>query len=134
MDRRTNKHVAVKILTADSLDVDHPVFELEILQRIVSADLSHPGYQHVIHLIDNFHHIGPNGTHLCLVFPVMGENLDVFRRRFVTGQIPATLMKQIARQILLGLDYIHHSCNVIHTGMIMSRQIIRHQWPDHSYR
>lgn len=109
----------MKILTADSLDVDHPVFELEILQRIVTADPNHQGYQHVVHLIDSFHHIGPNGTHLCLVFPVMGENLDILRRRFVKNQIPAALMKQIARQILLGLDYIHHSCNVIHTGKIV---------------
>lgn len=93
------------------------MYELAILQHISKADQSQAGYKHVIHLLDNFMHTGPNGKHLCLIFKVMGESVGALRRRFPARQIPAALMKQIARQVLLGLDYLHQSCGVIHTGL-----------------
>ena len=110
----------MKILTADSYGGDDSVFELEILQRITTADPSHEGYKHVIHLLDHFQHAGPHGKHLCLVFKVMGQDVNALRRRFPTRQIPQVLMKQIARQVLLGLEYLHQSCDVIHTGDVFS--------------
>lgn len=113
-----NQHVALKIVVAHSHGGENAFCELEILQRILTADPSHDGYKHVIHLLDNFQHTGPNGKHLCLVFKVMGESVSALRRRFPTRQIPAALMKQIARQVLLGLDYLHQSCGVIHTGVL----------------
>lgn len=110
----------MKILTADSYGGEKSVYELAILQHISAADPSHAGYKHVIHLLDNFAHTGPNGEHLCLVFKVMGESVSARRLRFPTRQIPAALMKQIARQVLLGLDYLHQACGVIHTGVCWS--------------
>jgi serine/threonine-protein kinase SRPK3 len=113
-----NQHVALKILTADSYyGVGKSVYELAILQHISKVDQRHAGYKHVIHLLDHFTHTGPHGEHLCLVFKVMGESVGALRRRFPTRQVPAALWKRIARQVLLGLDYLHQSCGVIHTGL-----------------
>lgn len=109
--------MALKILTAESYGGERSVFELEILKHVRDADPSHPGYNYVAHLLDDFTHVGVNGEHKCMVFNVMGERADVLSRRFDRRKVPVGLVKQIGRQILLGLDYLHTSCGVIHTGL-----------------
>lgn len=111
-----DRHVALKILTADSYGGQKDVFELSILRHIKTANPEHPGYKHVICLLDEFRHAGPHGDHVCLVFEIMGEDLVGLSRRYCNGKLPPNLVKQIARQILVGLDYLHRSCMVIHTG------------------
>lgn len=113
---RVNRHVALKILTAESYGGDNDIYELSILRHIKTADPDHPGYKHVICLLDDFRHAGPHGVHVCLVFEVMGEDLVALARRYRDGKLPAQLVKQVARQLLLGLDYLHRSCKVVHTG------------------
>ncbi|KAL6452260.1 dsk1 Protein kinase dsk1 [Candida maltosa Xu316] len=36
---------------------------------------SHPGYNHVMQLKDDFEISGPNGVHICMVFEILGENV-----------------------------------------------------------
>ncbi|KAI9749813.1 MAG: asparagine synthetase [Chaenotheca gracillima] len=112
-----NHHVALKILTANSYGGEKEVFELEILRHIETANPDHPGHRHVISLLDNFRHTGTNGEHVCLVFEVMGEDLLGLSRRYRGEKIPVHLVKQIAKQLFLGLDYLHRSCKVVHTDM-----------------
>ena len=90
--------------------------EIKLLQRIISSDPTHPGRRHVISFLDHFRHRGPNGSHVCMVFEVLGENLLGLIRRHQSKGVPMPLVKQIAKQILLGLDYMHRCCGVIHTG------------------
>lgn len=35
----------------------------------------HPGYKHVMKLMDNLEFTGPNGRHICMVFEVLGESV-----------------------------------------------------------
>lgn len=51
-----------------------------------------------------------------MVFEVLGENLLGLIRRHQNKGVPMHLVKQIAKQILLGLDYMHRYCGMIHTG------------------
>lgn len=51
-----------------------------------------------------------------MVFEVLGENLLGLIKRHQNKGVPMHLVKQIAKQILLGLDYMHRCCGVIHTG------------------
>ena len=51
-----------------------------------------------------------------MVFEVLGENLLGLIRRYENKGVPMHLVKQIAKQIMLGLDYMHRCCGVIHTG------------------
>lgn len=113
---RLNRHVALKILTADSYGGEKDIYELSILRHIKPANADHPGFQHVICLLDDFQHTGPHGVHVCLVFEVMGEDLAALVRRYRDKKLPIHLVKQVARQLLLGLDYLHRSCKVVHTG------------------
>lgn len=36
---------------------------------------SHPGFKHVMQLLDDFEISGPHGEHICMVFEILGENL-----------------------------------------------------------
>jgi serine/threonine-protein kinase SRPK3 len=65
-------YVALKILTADSFGGSKPVYELDIRKHISQTDHIHPGYKHVVHLLNSFVHEGPNGKHSCLVLELMG--------------------------------------------------------------
>lgn len=113
---RSNRHVALKILTADSDSGDHATFELDILEHIRIKDGSKHGASHILGLLDHFRHRGPHGDHLCLIFKAMGPDLTVYRRLFPDLRVPILTLKQITRQLLLALTYLHRECRIIHTG------------------
>jgi serine/threonine-protein kinase SRPK3 len=71
-----------------------------------------------VSLLDSFRHQGPNGIHVCMVFEVLGENLLGLIRSYRDRTIPVRLVKQITAQILVGLEYMHDKCGIIHTGEI----------------
>ncbi len=52
-----------------------------------------------------------------MVFEVLGENLLGLIKRYDHRGIPVQIVKQITRQILLGLDYLHRECGIIHTDL-----------------
>lgn len=61
--------------------------------------------------------MGPNGSHVCMVFEVLGENLLGLIKRYQHRGVPTHIVRQIAKQILLGLDYLHTECRIIHTDL-----------------
>jgi serine/threonine-protein kinase SRPK3 len=113
----TLQHVALKIIRADATKggPNQPK-ETDILQHVALADPSHPGHRHVVKLLDSFMHTGPNGEHSCIVFEALGESVLKFQRRSESGRLSPEMVRSIARQILLGLDYLHRSCRLVHTG------------------
>ncbi|KAK3940663.1 kinase-like domain-containing protein, partial [Diplogelasinospora grovesii] len=105
-----------KVLTADCYGHDEDIFELNILKHIRAQTDPHPGAKHIPGLLNHFRHHGPNGEHVCLVFKAMGPNLSRYRRLFPKLRIPLPLVKEISRQLLLALSYLHGTCRIIHTG------------------
>ena len=116
-DTVTGKHVALKVVRSAAHYTETAVDEIKLLNRIVEASDSHPGKKHVVGLLDSFEHKGPNGTHVCMVFEVLGENLLGLIKRWNHRGIPIALVKQITKQVLLGLDYLHRECGIIHTDL-----------------
>lgn len=110
-------HVAMKIVRSAKHYTDTAVDEIKLLDKVTSGDLYHPGHEHVIQLLDTFTHQGPNGVHVCMVFEVLGENLLSLIRRYKHRGIPVVFVKQIAKQLLLALDFLHRTCGVIHTDL-----------------
>ncbi|EME88471.1 serine/threonine protein kinase, CMGC family [Pseudocercospora fijiensis CIRAD86] len=91
--------------------------EIKLLNKVVEANKDHPGRAHVVSLLDSFNHKGPHGMHVCMVFEVLGENLLGLIKRWNHRGIPMPLVKQITKQVLLGLDYLHRECGIIHTDL-----------------
>lgn len=92
-----------------------------MLLRVSACRGNHPGKTNVIELLDHFYHTGPNGTHLCLVFPVMVSD----GQAMTTGGVPhcAGYVQTVSRQILLGLDFLHQS-GIVHCGRYSSTYLI----------
>ncbi|KAJ5691865.1 Protein kinase dsk1 [Penicillium macrosclerotiorum] len=116
-DTKTNKHVALKVVRSAAHYTETAIDEIKLLNRIVQAKPSHPGRKHVVSLLDSFEHKGPNGVHVCMVFEVLGENLLGLIKKWNHRGIPSMLVKQITKQVLLGLDYLHRECGIIHTDL-----------------
>lgn len=116
-DNVTQKHVALKVVRSAAHYTETAIDEIKLLNKIVAAKPNHPGRKHVVSLLDSFEHKGPNGTHVCMVFEVLGENLLGLIKRWNHRGIPMALVKQITKQVLLGLDYLHRECGIIHTDL-----------------
>lgn len=134
-DTKMNRHVALKVVKSAPRYTETALDEIKLLQRLItstqppvsptpenpnpplSPSQTHPGRSHVISFLDHFRHKGPNGTHVCMVFEVLGENLLGLIKRHQNKGVPMPLVRQIAKQILLGLDYMHRCCGVIHTDL-----------------
>ena len=63
---------------------------------------------------------GPGGhPHLCIVMEVAGQTLRTFARAEYEGPgLPVLHAKHAVKEILLGLDYLHRECGVVHTGKL----------------
>jgi serine/threonine-protein kinase SRPK3 len=116
-DTASGKHVALKVVRSASHYTETAIDEIKLLNKVVSANPNHPGRRYVVSLLDSFEHKGPNGTHVCMVFEVLGENLLGLIKRWNHRGIPMPLVKQITKQVLLGLDYLHRECGIIHTDL-----------------
>lgn len=58
-------------------------------------------------LLDTFDHNGPHGRHVCMLFEVLGDNLLALIKRYKYRGIPLPVVRNISRQVLVGLDYMH---------------------------
>ena len=116
-DNTTSKHVALKVVRSAAHYTETALDEIKLLNKVVDANKDHPGRKHVVSLLDSFNHKGPNGVHVCMVFEVLGENLLGLIKRWNHRGIPMPLIKQITKQVLLGLDYLHRECGIIHTDL-----------------
>lgn len=66
--------VSIKIMTADATASLH---ELSVLRTLANRCTGHLSSRYIVQLLDEFLHQGPNGTHQCLVFELLGPTLDM---------------------------------------------------------
>ncbi|RSL57398.1 hypothetical protein CEP54_008306 [Fusarium duplospermum] len=97
-DTRQDRYVAVKVMVARNNDVR----ELPLLR----LDQKVPGAEFVISPLHHFTLQGPNGSHLCLVLPLLGPPVspDLWNQM---RQDPDVALHQMARQAAQGLSYLH---------------------------
>lgn len=114
----------MKILTAEATAAQGRVaFEEQILQRITAhATGTHPGQNHVLSVLDQFHETGQHGKHLCLVTELLGDSLAEIQVAVPNRRLPSALVKSISKELLLALDFLHRVCGVVHTGDYCSRR------------
>jgi len=70
---------------------------------------------HCAQLLNSFIHHGPNGKHFIMVFEILGVNFLEIIKRYNYKGVPMPLARKLARQCLIGLDYMHRMCKIIHT-------------------
>ena len=52
-----------------------------------------------------------------MAFEVLGKNLLSLIKKYDYEGIPMNTVREICIQCLMGLDYIHRVCNIIHTDL-----------------
>mmetsp|Transcript_25469 Transcript_25469/g.19220 ORF Transcript_25469/g.19220 Transcript_25469/m.19220 type:complete len:118 (+) Transcript_25469:568-921(+) len=52
-----------------------------------------------------------------MVFEVLGVNLLEIMKRYDYKGIPIPLVRKIGKQVLIGLDFLHRFCHIIHTDL-----------------
>jgi serine/threonine protein kinase len=86
------------------------------------------GFTGVVTLLDYFEHQGPNGCHICMVFEVMGPNVLALIKQFEFKGVPDALVRKVASHTLVGLDYLHRVCGIIHTDLKPENVLISCPW------
>ncbi|AIO00576.1 serine/threonine-protein kinase, putative [Leishmania panamensis] len=113
-DYLKERYQAMKIQKSAASYSEAAYDEIKLLTEIMEADPHKT--RCCARLNDYFKHTGPNGTHVCMLFDVYGENLLSLMERYEYRGIPLPIVKCIARQVLIGLDHIN-SIDIIHTDL-----------------
>ncbi|XP_002133788.1 SRSF protein kinase 3-like [Drosophila pseudoobscura] len=115
-DLQSEAYCAIKVCKSAEHFAGTARDEITLLKKVSKYE-SHALRSHLVSLTDNFFASGPNGTHHCLVFEVLGQNLLCLIQRSNYRGIPNYNVRQIARQVLEGLAYLHGQCRIIHTDI-----------------
>ncbi|KAJ5172789.1 protein kinase [Penicillium capsulatum] len=103
-DQRGARYVAVKVSVVES-EHNGETRELLTMKELASRQ---PRLKHIVYLLDHFDLTGPNGSHKCLVYELLGPNIpDAINVYLPSGRLPGKLAKAIAKQALIGLDHLY---------------------------
>lgn len=108
--------------------------EIEILNQINDGMGEDDRNHNVVRLYDSFTHKGPNGTHVCMVFDVLGDNLLTLIKRYEYLGVPLLGVKALTRSILRGLAYLHGEKNIIHTDLKPENVLLTFKLPEKKRR
>jgi len=109
--------VALKVVKSAAHYTETALDEIKLLKCVRETDEDHPFRSRTVQLLDDFKISGINGTHVCMVFEVLGHNLLKFIIRSNYQGINLTNVKIMMKQVLEGLDYLHTKCKIIHTDI-----------------
>lgn len=109
--------MAIKIVKSAQHFAETAKDEIKILRAVRETDPTNPRRHKTVQMFDDFKITGVNGTHICMVFEVLGDNLLKLIRKSNYRGIPLENVKSITRQVLEGLDYLHSCCKIIHTDI-----------------
>lgn len=117
-----SKYVALKILMAETSNDDCPELRVKFLEAahkaLVTGDEDAAS---ICSPLDQFTIKGPNGSHLCFVYPLLGPNvsLGIFR----SSADPDKDLRTISLQVAKALAFLH-SEGICHGGKLKVQPIL----------
>lgn len=112
-DLEEKRYCALKIVKSAPNFTETAKDEIKILKAVRDTDPADPKRNKTVQLLNDFKISGVNGTHVCMVFEVLGHNLLKLIIKSQYRGIPYDNVKTIIRQVLEGLDYLHTKCNIM---------------------
>ncbi|XP_041859654.1 SRSF protein kinase 1a isoform X2 [Melanotaenia boesemani] len=116
-DIQAKRFVAMKVVKSAEHYTETAVDEIKLLRSVRNSDPVDPNREMVVQMLDDFKISGVNGTHVCMVFEVLGHHLLKWIIKSNYQGLPLPCVKSIIRQVLQGLDYLHTKCQIIHTDI-----------------
>uniref|UniRef100_A0A3Q3M098 non-specific serine/threonine protein kinase n=1 Tax=Labrus bergylta TaxID=56723 RepID=A0A3Q3M098_9LABR len=116
-DIQEKRFVAMKVVKSAEHYTETALDEIKLLKSVRNTDPSDPNRERVVQLLDDFKISGMNGTHVCMVFEVLGYHLLKWIIKSNYQGLPQPCVKSIIQQVLHGLDYLHTKCKIIHTDI-----------------
>ncbi|XP_077575411.1 SRSF protein kinase 1a [Stigmatopora nigra] len=116
-DIQMKRFIAMKVVKSAEHYTETAVDEIKLLKSVRNSDPDDPKREMVVQMLDDFKISGVNGTHVCMVFEVLGHHLLKWIIKSNYQGLPLPCVKSIIRQVLQGLDYLHTKCQIIHTDI-----------------
>jgi len=116
-DLQEKKFFALKVVKSASHYTETALDEIKLLKCVRETDENDALRERTVMLLDDFKISGVNGTHVCMVFEVLGHNLLKFIIRNNYQGMPLQNVKIMMKQVLEGLHYLHTKCQIIHTDI-----------------
>ena len=139
LDTKFGTYVAIKIQKSAQQYIDAAYDEVEILQELANhnfdpswlkslkeyyknepeklEEIESIEHTNIVQLLNSFIYHGQNGKHFCMVFEIVGVTLLELIKRYNYKGIPLPFIRIITKQILIGLDFLHRICHIIHTDL-----------------
>ncbi|KAG0555536.1 hypothetical protein KC19_12G176200 [Ceratodon purpureus] len=115
-DEKDNKYVALKIQNCSKDCIAAAREEIKIHKEVAKSNVV--GEKAVVKLLDHFeHNISRSRKHICMVFEYLGDNLLTLIKANKYKGLPLDIVKNLAKQILTGLNYLHKDLKIIHTDL-----------------
>ncbi|XP_048354199.1 SRSF protein kinase 1 isoform X2 [Sphaerodactylus townsendi] len=116
-DIQGKRFVAMKVVKSAEHYTETALDEIKLLTSVRDSDPDDPNRERVVQLLDDFKISGVNGSHVCMVFEVLGHHLLKWIIKSNYQGLPLLCVKRIINQVLQGLDYLHIKCRIIHTDI-----------------
>ncbi|VVC36519.1 Protein kinase domain,Protein kinase-like domain,Protein kinase, ATP binding site,Serine/threonine- [Cinara cedri] len=112
------RFVALKVIKSEPDYTESAMDEIRMLKsRKTSETHLYSGRRRIVELFDDFHIDGLLGSHVVMVFEVLGPNLLKLIKKTNYQGLPLYLVKHIMKQVLEGLQFLHEACHIIHTDI-----------------
>ncbi|KAI8122238.1 SRSF protein kinase 3 [Lucilia cuprina] len=116
-DLKEEKYVALKVVKSAPHYIETAADEIRLLEAIRDADPLDVKRERIVRLLNHFTVRGVNGVHTCLVFEALGCSLYKLIVKNNYQGLAVAQVRNIIKQVLEGLDYLHSKCNIIHTDI-----------------
>ncbi|NXW93778.1 SRPK1 kinase, partial [Alopecoenas beccarii] len=114
-DTQGRRFVAMKVVKSAEHYTETALDEIKLLKSVRNSDPNDPSKERVVQLLDDFKISGVND--ICMVFEVLGHHLLKWIIKSNYQGLPLPCVKNIIKQVLQGLDYLHTKCRIIHTDI-----------------
>ncbi|GLB05372.1 hypothetical protein AtubIFM57258_000652 [Aspergillus tubingensis] len=106
-DKEENQWVSVKIMRADTSQGSR---ELHNLQSLADRSQGKRSAKYIVSVLDSFTHQGPNGTHLCIVFELLGPPVSKVDDYHSFGDdLEMDIILRMSEQLLEAISLIHEA-------------------------
>jgi serine/threonine protein kinase len=109
--------VSLKIYARDDdkEKTKHVKNEIKAINTFMHIPSLHPGREYLRDAMASFIVTGPAGDHRCLVQEPMWQTMQDLWEVY-DGILPPFVVKNILKQLLQALDFLHGDCKLVHTG------------------